>query len=405
MRILFVTHRIPYPPTFGSKVRAFNMIKHLAQRHEVTVMSLARSDDEARDAQGLARHCQAFQSFRVHDPVQKLKMLATLPTPLSASEAYFHSVDMQRAVDRALARRSFDLVVAHCSAVGHYVERAAGLPKLMDLCDVDSRKWLDFAGFKPWPLSWGYRWEGHRVARAERRQLERFDRLTVATAGEATLLGDTALAERVDWFSNGVDLDYFSPAAGDYDPDRIVFVGRMDYFPNEQCMQEFCNSVWPRLFAARPRLRLEIVGADPTARVRALAGINGVSVTGAVADVRPHVRRAALTVAPLQIARGTQNKILESMAMGVPVLASSAAAAGVDARAGEHLLVADSPDQLVEAIVRVTGDANERERLAQAGRARVEAKYTWPCALERLDRVVGQCFRSGDAGHAAAQAA
>jgi sugar transferase (PEP-CTERM/EpsH1 system associated) len=398
VRILFVTHRVPYPPTFGSKVRAFHMIRHLAQRHQVSVMSLARSDDEAREAQGLASHCHEFQQFRVHNAAQAAKMLATLPTPVSASEAFFHSGRMKRAVDRALHGRSFDFIVAHCSAVGRYVE-SAPLPKLMDLCDIDSRKWLDFAEVKPWPLSLGYRWEGRRVAAAELRQTRRFDRVTVATAGEAALLEGSSHAERVDWFANGVDLEYFRPPpkAADYDPNVIVFVGRMDYFPNEQCMVDFCAAVWPRLRKAKPALQLKIVGANPSARVKALAGIEGVSVTGAVADVRPHVCGAALTVAPLKIARGTQNKVLESMALGVPVVTSSMAAGGVDARAGEHLLVADTEDQQLEAILRVTGDSAERARLARAGRAQVEARHTWPNALERLDRIVAECMRSGRA--------
>jgi sugar transferase (PEP-CTERM/EpsH1 system associated) len=398
VRILFVTHRVPYPPTFGSKVRAFHMIRHLAQRHQVTVMSLARSGDEAREAQGLAGHCHEFRQFRVHDMLQAAKMLATLPTPVSASEAFFHSWELQRAVDRALHRRSFDFIVAHCSAVGRYVE-SAPLPKLMDLCDIDSRKWFDFAAFKPWPLSLGYRWEGRRVAAAELRQARRFDRVTVATAGEMDLLDGLQHAERVDWFANGVDLEFFAAPsmASDHDPNTIVFVGRMDYFPNEQCMVDFCANVWPRLRKAKPALQLKIVGASPSARVRALAATDGVTVTGAVSDVRPYVRGAALSVAPLKIARGTQNKILESMALGVPVVTSSVAASGVDARAGEHLLVADSEDQQVEAILRVTGDATERSRLARAGRVQVETRYAWPRALERLDRIVAECMQPGRA--------
>lgn len=393
MRILFVTHRVPYPPTFGSKVRAFNMIRHLGRSHEVSVLTLARSAQEQADAQPLQEHCRALQQFRVHEPLQAAKVALTLPTPISASEAYFHSAALQRAVDRALDGRSFDFIVAHCSAVGRYVEWAP-LPKLMDICDVDSRKWLDYAGFKPWPLSLGYRWEGRRVAAAEARQVQRFDRVTTATASEAALLAGFADPGRVDWFANGVDLDYFAPQRETtYDPNLIVFVGRMDYFPNEQCMVEFCASVWPRLRRANRALQLKIVGAAPTPRVKALAAIEGVTVTGAVPDVRPHVRGAALTVAPLQIARGTQNKILESLALGVPVLTSSTAAAGVDARPGHDLLVTAGADQLAEAILQVTGDAALRARLSEAGRAQMEARYAWPQALQRLDRVVADCMR------------
>lgn len=404
MRILFVSHRFPYPPTFGSKVRAFHVIKHLAQRHEVSVLSLARSDQEAREAEGIAPFCHDFSVFRVSNPVQALKIGLSLPTPLSASEAFFHSAAMQREIDRRLAARSYDFVAAHCSAVGRYVEGRTGLPMLMDLCDVDSRKWLDYAAFKPWPISLGYRWEAWRVARAEQRQARSFARVTVATRGEAASLRDMGVAEGVDWFANGVDLDFFQPAPAEARDDVITFVGRMDYFPNEQCMVDFCAGAWPLLRRARPGLRLQIVGAAPTPRVLALSSLDGVTVTGPVPDVRPYVRGSALTIAPLRIARGTQNKILESMAMGVPVVASRIAAAGVDAQPGEHLLVADGAEEEAAQVLRLLDDTAERRRLAQAARERVASHHSWPQAMERLDGIVADCLATvaARAGSAAA---
>ena len=178
----------------------------------------------------------------------------------------------------------------------------------------------------------------------------------------------------------------------------------MDYFPNEQCMVEFCAETWPRLRRARPSLRLQIVGAAPTPRVLALAGVDGVTVTGPVPDVRPYVRRSALTITPLRIARGTQNKILESMAMEVPVVSSGIAAAGVDAVPGEHLLVADSAEALCDAVLRICGDGAERDRLARAGRARVLSHHAWPNAMQRLDGIIERTVRPARASAALANA-
>jgi sugar transferase (PEP-CTERM/EpsH1 system associated) len=393
VRILFISHRFPYPPTFGSKVRAFNVIRHLAREHDVTVLSLTRSEAEHRQAAGIAPFCHAYRAIRVHDAVQAAKIVATLPTTVSASEAFFHSSAMQREADRQLDTRSFDFIFVHCSAVGRYVERAVGLPKLIDFCDVDSRKWFDYVPYKPWPLSLAFHRESWLMAAAERRLAQRFDRVTVATAGEVRTLAELGVHERVDWFANGVDAEFFAPTTESFDADLITFVGRMDYFPNEQCMVDFCATTWPRLRQARPALRLQIVGAAPSARVRALERIGGVTVIGAVPDVRPYLQRSALSIAPLAIARGTQNKILESMAMGVPVISSRIAAEGVDAVAGRHLLVAGTPQETCEAILRVAGDRAERARLGEAGRSRVVSHHSWPGAMKRLDRNLEHVLR------------
>jgi polysaccharide biosynthesis protein PslH len=393
VKVLFLSHRFPYPPTFGSKVRAFNVIRHLAREHEVTVLSLARSDAEAEEARGIAPFCAAYRAVRVHNAVQAAKIAVTLPSAVTASEAFFHSTELQREVDLQLASGSFDLIFAHCSAVGRYIEHGQGTPKLIDFCDVDSRKWLDYLAFKPWPLTLGYRWEAWRMAAAERRVAANVDLVTVATPGEVVTLAEAGVTERVDWFPNGVDLDFFAPSAAPFDPELISFVGRMDYFPNVQCMVEFCADVWPALRRARPALKLQIVGAAPTSAVLALARLEGVVVTGSVPDVRPYVQASALTIAPLKIARGTQNKILEAMAMEVPVVCSRIAASGVDALPGEHLLVADGRQENVDTILRLLGDPAERARLARAGRARVVSHHAWPSAMKRLDGIIERCVR------------
>ena len=404
MRILYLSHRFPYPPTFGSKVRAFHTIRHLARSHQVTVLAPVRSDEEAEQAKGIAPHCHSFHVFPVGAAAQTLKVALSTISSVTASEAFFHSGAMRRMVKQLLAARSFDFVFVHCSSVGRAVATLTELPKLIDFCDVDSRKWLDYTAFKPWPLSLGYGWEAARLARVERHLVRAFDLTTVATPGELDALKEIgAEPGKLDWFPNGVDVDFFRPSDEPYDTELITFVGRMDYFPNEQAMTDFCNDTWPRLRAVRPSVRLQIVGASPTPAVRRLASLPGVSVTGAVADVRPYVQRSALTIAPLKIARGTQNKILESMAMGVPVVASRIAACGVDAVAGEHLLAAATNAELGDAILRLLGDARLRSRLGTAGRERVLSHHTWVRSMQRLDALVDRCVTSRASAELAVQ--
>jgi sugar transferase (PEP-CTERM/EpsH1 system associated) len=315
-----------------------------------------------------------------------------LPTPWTASASYFHSSRLERTIRRLLREQKFDLIFVHCSSVAHYVDRVRGIPKILDFGDMDSQKWLEYVQHKPVPLSWGYWWEGQRVLADEQRLARRFDLCTATTRAERATLDSYQTGTPSDWFPNGVDSAYFAPSSEPYDPDLIAFVGRMDYFPNQQCMQDFCTQVLPLIKAKRPSVKLEIVGADPSPAIRQLGDIEGVTVTGSVPDVRPHVTRAALTVAPLRIARGTQNKILEAMAMGVPVVCSSLAAGGVDAEAGHHLLTADAPRDLCDSIVRVLSDPHLRHRLADAGRARVLSNHAWPNSMRRLDAIIDRCL-------------
>jgi sugar transferase (PEP-CTERM/EpsH1 system associated) len=327
-------------------------------------------------------------------------MIARLPTPTPSSFGYFHSAVLARRIRSLVRSRPFDLVFVHCSSVAHYVARIAGVPKILDFGDMDSQKWLDYARFKPFPLNLGYRLEGIKLEAEEKRLAKMFDLCTATTRAEWRTLEDYGTGAATDWFPNGVDADYFVPTDEAYDEDSISFVGRMDYYPNQQCMFDFCANVLPLLRERRPGVKLIIVGADPSPAVRRLADVPGVTVTGSVPDVRPFVRRTALMVAPLNIARGTQNKILEAMAMGVPVVTSDIAAGGVDAVAGEHLLVAGEVAAYEAAVLRILEQPTERARLAAAGRARVQSHHDWDASMRRLDGIIERGLHEAEASRA-----
>ncbi len=391
MNVLYLCHRFPYPPKRGGKIRPFNMIRHLSERHTVTVCSLARSQEEAAEAQGIAPYCARFFVHRVREPLQLMRMVARLPTPATSSVGYFRSSAMARRVRSLLARERFDLVFVHCSSVAPYVADHDGTPKILDFGDMDSQKWLEYARYKPLPLSVGYRLEGIKMVALEKRLARRFDLCTTTTRAEWKTLDDYRSGTPTDWFPNGVDSGYFAPSSEPYDAHTLSFVGRMDYYPNQECMFDFCANTLPSLRNRWPNLKLVIVGADPSPAVRRLGEVPGVTVTGSVPDVRPYVRRSALMVAPLNIARGTQNKILESMALGVPVVASAVAAGGVDAVADEHLLVASTPAEYEAAVLRIIERPDERTRLAHAGRARMLSHHAWPTSMRRLDTIIERC--------------
>lgn len=395
MNILYVCHRFPYPPKRGGKIRPFNMIRHLGEQgHRVTVCSLARSPEEAAEARGIAPHCAHFELALVRNPVQSLRMVARLPTFTPSSMGYFYSPELDQTIRKVLARERFDLIFVHCSSVAQYVEHVTDIPKILDFGDMDSQKWQEYAHFKPWPLSWGYALEGWKLEREERRLARRFDLCTATTRAEWETLESYQTGVASDWFPNGVNSEFFAPDATEYEPDTLSFIGRMDYFPNQDAMFGFCRDIWPRVREHRPQAQLLIVGADPIPAVRSLENLPGVTVTDSVPDVRPYVRRSAAMVAPLNIARGTQNKILEAMAMGVPVVTSPQAAGGVDAEDGAHFLVGRSPEQFTDHVLTLMTRPTERQRLAEAGRARMLSHHNWDSSMQRLDAIIARCIKS-----------
>jgi sugar transferase (PEP-CTERM/EpsH1 system associated) len=391
VKILYVCHRLPFPPTRGGKIRPFHTIRHLARAHDVTVASLAHTADEASEGAGLADRCRTLIVERTSRMTRAVGAAACLPTALPSTMGYFHSSRLARRIRNAHASAEFDLIIVHSSSMAHYV-RGMRTPKILDFCDMDSQKWLAYARFKPFPASCVYRIEGRKLQRAEGRLAAAFEVCTFATRGELETLASFATARHLDWFPNGVDAKYFQPTDIPYDPDTICFAGRMDYYPNQQSMLAFCRDTLPLVRAVHPAARLKIVGADPPGDIRALAAIPGVTVTGTVPDIRPHLGSAALSVAPLHIARGTQNKILESMAMAVPVVSTELAARGVDAVPGEHLLIADRPRDCADAILRLLRDRARRDSLARAARARVQSHHDWGASMRKLDRIIAECL-------------
>jgi sugar transferase (PEP-CTERM/EpsH1 system associated) len=393
LKILFICHRFPYPPQRGGKIRPFNIIKHLSQQgHELTVASLVRSREEEQEGQGLAPYCARYLMERISQPATAIRMLVRLPTPAPSSMAYFYSPMLAQRIREVFANGGFDLAFVHCAFAAQYVAQAWDVAKLLDFGDMDSQKWLTYARFRQFPLAAGYWLEGVKLRRLETRLARNFDYCTCTTQAELETLDAYNTGARMGWFPNGVDTEFFAPTDTPHDPDRICFVGRMDYYPNQQAVTFFARCVLPLIRERRPRAKFLIVGAQPPRSVLKLQNLAGVTVTGSVADVRPLALGSALTVAPLAIARGTQNKILESMAMGVPVVASEQASRGVDVVPGDHLLTASSPQTYRDAVLKVMEDSSLRACLAHASRERVLAHHSWGTSLQKLDSLIAECM-------------
>ncbi len=389
MNILYICHRFPFPAKDGSRVRSFNIINHFRQQgHKVWVSSVARNKQEAQQGQGIKDYCYDYRMARTYEWFQKARMVSRLFTAEPSSMGYFYSPEMKSQIKQLLSEQRFDLIYVHCSSVAHYVSHVSHIPKILDFVDMDSQKWLSFTQFKPFPIKWGYWLEGVKLQRAERQLSERFDLCTTITRSECDTLESFGKGSTNDWFSNGVDSEYFIPGKNAYQAHVVSFIGRMDYYPNEQAVSYFCHEILPLLRQKIANAEFVIIGAYPSDEVKKLALLPGVTVTGFVDDVRDYVRNSAVMVAPLSIARGTQNKILEAMALGVPVVTSELGARGIDGDPGKDFIVANTPQQYCEQLFALMSDATLRHHLSLQGRARIENNYSWSYVLRRLDALV-----------------
>ncbi len=395
MRLLFLTHRLPYPPDKGDKIRSFHLLGHLARRHEVHLATLVDDAADLRHLELLRGRVSSLAMARIDGPLRRPLASLALLRGASASVAYFHSASLQRQIDALVDVHDFDAVFCYSSPMAEYVFRsrhAAGrlarVRKIMDFIDVDSAKWLDYAAHAPAWKAALYRREARGLAALETRIAGEFDHLFLVSTPEIALFPDAAARTRLQALPNGVDLEFFSPAPEAGDPVRLVFTGVMDYWPNVEGVSWFVAEVWPRIRAAFPEAQFDIVGSRPDAAVQALARTPGVNVTGRVEDVRGFIARARVSVAPLRIARGVQNKVLEAMAMGRPVVTTPQAHAGLDAEDGHELLVGADAPSFAAAVLRLLQDRGYANAVGQAARACVARAYRWDLNLAMLDRVL-----------------
>jgi sugar transferase (PEP-CTERM/EpsH1 system associated) len=392
--LLFLSHRIPYPPDKGEKIRAWHMFRHLARSFRIHLGCFVDDPDDAARVPELRSLCADLMCIPLDQRTQRLKALLRARPGQPLTLGYFHDPRLQLWVDTALARNRIQHIFVCSSAMAHYVMHATAPVRILDMVDVDSAKWTSYAAGSRWPSRMIYAREGRTLLAFERRAARAFTHSLFVSEAEwrhfVALAPETR--DRTGWVDNGVDLDYFAPRNDFADPfppaaphgsPRLVFTGRMDYRPNIDAVTWFAEQVMPPLRASYPDASFAIVGSAPSPQVRALAAHPGVIVTGRVADTRPWLAHAAIVVAPLLIARGTQNKVLEGMAMARPVIATPEAFEGVQASPEQDILLASGVDQTIARITEVLSGCHPG--LGQAARQAMKSRHDWNATLARLD--------------------
>ncbi len=397
--ILYLVHRLPYPPNKGDKVRSYHLLKHLAARHRVYLATFVDDPDDWQHVDHLKTLCAEVQAVSLQPRSARLLSLRGLLSGEALSLPYYRSAAMHSWVRALVQRVPLDASVVFSSTMAQYAVPLTSLPMLVDFVDVDSAKWGDYAKAHAWPLSWLYAREGRELLAYEQDVAARARSSFFVTDKEVALFRSLSpqLRAPVEALCNGVDAQYFSPDAERESPFParqipLVFTGAMDYWPNADAVIWFVDEVLPALRKEFPALHFHIVGRSPTPAVQKLAG-EGVSVTGTVPDVRPYLQHAAAVVAPLRLARGIQNKILEAMAMARPVVAARSCVQGVSddanaagAAAEAALLPADTAADYLQLLAGLLRDDERAARTGLAARARVLERFSWSAHLAGIDR-------------------
>lgn len=384
--VLFLAHRIPFPPNKGDKIRSFNLLRTLSARCKVHLGAFVDDPDDWKHAESLRPWCAELKLI----PLRRIPAAASAILALGGAEPLtvlmYRSAEMQRWVDRILQGRPISTVVVFSSAMARFL-RGSGFAgrTIVDFVDVDSDKWAQYARKARGPLAWLYRREARTLLRFEQEVAAAAAASVFVSDAEAALFRSLAPETAARTFSsrNGVDVAYFNPAESfpnPYPPDiqAILFGGAMDYRANVDAVDWFAREILARVRAEIPRAQFYIVGSRPARAVHSLAALEGVTVTGSVPDMRPYLAHAKVAIAPLRTARGVQNKVLEALAMNCPVVATSAAARGLDDAEVPGLVSADGEAEFARAVLAQLRDARAR---GEARREYICKHYDWATNL------------------------
>ena len=397
-KILCLVHRVPYPPNRGDRIRSFHLLKFLAELAEVHLAFPSEGRPDPETVKALKCYCEQVAAVPLGRRTRWVNAAWSLCVGRTATEGLFRSRRLKRTVRSWVRKNHFDAVVVVCSSMVQYLDLSGsnGVPVIVDLVDVDSQKWLEYAEHSRGLKRKLFQLEGRRLRRLEASLPSRADAITLVGPQEAGVFRSFCPTDRVHVISNGVDLDFFQPDTGAGTPasKNCVFVGALNYGANLDGVAWFCREIWPRLRGRHPQAVFRLVGSKPGKAARRLGGLPGVDLIGEVPDVRPYLREAATVVVPLRVARGLQNKVLEAMAMGKPVVVTPQVLEGIGATPDVHLCQAATSDDWVRTIDRLLCDPELRGRLAGAAREFVKQEFHWKTQLQPLTGLPGlcQCF-------------
>lgn len=397
MNILFLSHRIPFPPNKGEKIRTFHQLKHLANSgHNVSVVAPYEDDVELDYFSALKEeYCQHVVGIKLGHKIPRL--LKGLFNSKALSVANFYSADLQTAFDDILRKHSFDAIICSASSMAEYVFKSNNLHSenrpvlLMDFMDLDSDKWRQYSEKSVFPMKWVYQRETKLISRFEIEIAKKFNACFFITESEKSLFCKAEGAgENIYAVENGMDTRAFKPAPNKVFPDQpiLLFTGVMDYAPNIDAVVWFVENVWQKVLEKWPQAKFYIAGMSPTEKVKALSAKQGVVITGFVDDILPYFDQASVFVGPFRIARGVQNKVLQAFACGLPVITTSMGAEGIRCKDGDSVLLAQSPDDFLQQLINLNENDTLRNEITENALQVIHQHYAWESVLRPFEDVL-----------------
>ena len=390
--LLYLVHRIPFPPNKGDKIRSFNWLKGLSKEFNIYLGTFIDSSEDEQYLDEVKKYCSDVFATKINPMAAKLKSLQGLVSGKALSLPYYMNSEMQNWVNDSIRRNNISKILVFSSPMAQFVDddNFRHMLRVMDFVDIDSDKWKQYAESKSGLMRWLYTREAKTLFNYEQRVSQLFDSSLFVSSKEAEMFQSLVNQSKmkIEYVNNGVDFNYFSPEHELENPYRkeditLVFTGAMDYWANVDAVVWFAKEVFPSIRTQFLNASFYIVGSKPTPDVLKLEDIEGVFITGRVEDVRPYIHFSTIVVAPMRIARGIQNKVLEGMAMAKTCVVSDQGLEGIGAIPGEELLVANSSQEWVDQLNHVVGSMSPVEMGAKA-RIFVTEKFSWESNVNRL---------------------
>ena len=393
--LLYLCHRIPYPPNKGDKIRSFNQLVYLAKHYDIYLGCFADDPADMVYTKELSDYVKGLIVLPLDKRKATMRGLTAFTSGKPISLPYYFDPRMEHWVSNTISTFKIRHVLVFSSSMAQYADspQYGMLHRVIDFVDLDSDKWRQYAEKKLFPMSWVFQREYRTLLKYEQKTTEQFNASVFISSFEVDLFNQLTGAQtpqKIHAIGNGVDLDYFNPEVTQFDPSlrskhpTIVFTGAMDYWANEDAVRWFVKHVWPLITKQVKNPRFMIVGSNPSEKVKELAAFKGIEVTGKVGDIRQYIQAGWVAIAPMRIARGIQNKVLEAMAMEVPVVATPQAMEGLDDHSGCDLVMTANAQTFADAIVARL----QHRTTAPQNRDWVKRHYRWDDKLADLHRLM-----------------